>query len=291
MICAVRPGESAKIKFVGDDLARIMREKLIGTDWFSREPREYLSERLQRTASVAEGAILQTVRCVALDCGTRYDLEMISVPLRPDHDGTVPVITFFDWNPQNKKAVLRSFQEIIKDPIRAQFIPIVRRDSEKYVRFFPLGGPADGPRAKIVSQAAVRLVINFMRKAMEVHAPAGLDPTDYLIAITIDNHNLSHIASDPDISLRYAGCNEPSWMRQGISRAAVSRITHIPTETVRRRINRLIDKGVLVERKDGIVLSAGNRSDIAPPLGKVHFTAALVEQLVAELRVRGIALH
>jgi DNA-binding CsgD family transcriptional regulator len=123
---------------------------------------------------------------------------------------------------------------------------------------------------------------------MKECATTELDTTDYLIAITIDAQNIAHIANDPNTSLRYSQIIEPAWMRRGISRAEVSRITHIAPETVRRRINHLIKKGILEERCDGIVVLV-NPNEIASHSGKMRANVELVETLVEELRVRGIA--
>jgi len=288
MVCAVRPDGSAKITFAGQELTRILGRKLTGLDWLSLIPAKYLPERTQRTASVAEGAILRTIRQVTLNRGGKYSFEIISVPLRPDRDGT-EVWTFFDWNPPDKKAVLLNLGEIVKPPALAEFITIVRSESTKSPPWPAERELKDEHQVKVTSQAAVRFVMNFMREAMKAYSAAGLDPTDYLIAITIDSQNVAHVQNDPNISHRYAGLIDPDWMRRGISRAAVSRTTHIPLETVRRRINRMIEKGILMERRDGIILSHGNRIDISLRTGKMRFDTHLVEQLAAELHARGIA--
>lgn len=286
MVCAVQIGASAKIISAGEDLARITGKSLVGTDWYSWIPQRDIPERTQRTESVADGAILRTIRRVTLNQGTIYSFEVISLPMRPGRDGTVQISTFFDWNPADATAVLSSFYEITKPPISGHFIPIIRArpdcSSETSLKVLTVE-----QRAKLTSQAAVRLVLNFMRVAMKECATIELDSTDYLIAITVEAQNLAHIADDRHTSLRYAQIIEPAWIRRGISRAEVSRITHIAPETVRRRINHLIRKGILEERCDGIVVST-NPNGIASHSGKMRANAELVETLIEELRVRGI---
>lgn len=291
MVCAVKPDSSAKVTYAGEELGRIVGRKLIGLDWLSLVPTRYLPERLQRTASVAEGAILRTVRHVNLNRGGKYSFEIVSVPIRPNREGTIEVSTFFDWKPSDKKAVLLSLDEITKPPVLAEFITIVRSQSARSPSRSSDQELKDEHRIKVTSQAAIRFVMNFMREAMKAYSGAGLDPTDYLIAIIIDTQNVAHIQNDPNISYRYAGLIDPEWMRRGVSRAAVSRATHIPLETVRRRINQMIEKGFLIERRDGIILSSGGKIGASTRAGKMRFDAQLVDQLVAELRLRGIIFH
>jgi hypothetical protein len=285
LVCAVRPDASARVTFAGQELVRISGIKLVGMDWFSLVSAKDLPERLQRTGAVAEGALLRTIREVKLNQGRKYTFEMISAPLRAEEDGTVHVATFCDWNPPDKKAVLLNAKELAAVPTLAEFIPVVRAGE-----FSKLAGRElkDEQRVKVISQAAVRFVMTFMREALKSHSFASLDPTDYLIAITIDSQNIAHMESDPNISFRYAGLIEPDWMRRGISRAAVSRATHIPLETVRRRINQLIEKGILMERKDGIIVSSNPQADLAPRAANMRLNAQLVERFIAELRQRGI---
>ena len=103
LICAVKPDAGAKVTFAGQELVRIAGTKLVGLDWFSLVSTRDMPERLQRTASVAEGALLRTIREVRLNHGRKYTFEMITAPLRAEEDGTV-VATCED--PPDKKAVL-----------------------------------------------------------------------------------------------------------------------------------------------------------------------------------------
>jgi hypothetical protein len=287
MTCAVKPDLSSEILSLGRELVRILGTLLVGTDWFSLVPREDWTEPKQRTVAVTDGALLRTVREVRLKGGKRYAFEALSVPLRPDEKGVVVIATFFDWRPADKKAVLINPREIAVVPILAEFVPIVPAGAAPRVARREL---RSDERGKVMSQASVRFVIKFMREAMKAYSSIGLDPTDYLIVITIDTQNVAHIHNDPNISLHYAGIIEPDWMRRGISRAAVSRITQIPLETARRRINQLIEKGVLAERDDGIIMPQSNRIPVQARIGKMRINAKLVEQLIGDLKARGMSL-
>jgi hypothetical protein len=287
MTAVVNADASAKIIFAGREISRISGAKA-GLDWFSLVPSRELPERFRRTASVTGGALLRTVREVRLKRGKKYTFEMVTVPLRLDKDGSVQVVNFFDWHPPDKNAVLQNMAEIATRPVLAEFIPIVR-SQKAAIAVRNAGRELQGnERLKVMSQAADRLVMNFMAGAMKTYASTGLDPTDYLIVITVDSGNVSHVESDPNISLRYAGLIEPDWMRRGVRRAAISRITHIPLETVRRRINRLIENGILAERKDGVIVSSNRPADLVSRTVKMRFNALLIEQLIADLQMRGI---
>ena len=63
----------------------------------------------------------------------------------------------------------------------------------------------------------------------------------------------------------------------------------MPAETVRRRLNALIESKILIERDDGIILAADNPLGIGSrqDLWQVH--ARQFERLLRELRLRGIS--
>lgn len=283
-------GLTAKVAYSGEEVTRLLGKDLTGVDWFSLVDPAHLPERTRRTASVAGGALLKTLREVRLKDGGTYRFEMISLPLRPDPDGTIFIFNYLDWHPEAKDAVVADLCEIVSPPLRAEFIPIPLADASDTVPGALQGWMTSDNRRKVISQASVRFVINFMREAMKTYAPLGLDPTDYLIILTVDTQNVAHIQNDPKISMRYATLVEPDWMRRGVSRAEVSRITQIPLETVRRRINRLIEMGILSDRKDGVILPETNRMATASRRRKMHINTQLVERLISDLDARGVPL-
>lgn len=290
LVTAINPGMSAEIVFAGQKISQILDMKMVGRDWFSLVPPRDLAETMQRTAAVMDGALIRTIRDARLKQSNIYSFETISVPLCPDEQGVATIVTYFDWRPPDKKSVLLSIEEITRSPARAEFISIARTEvarSRHPTLQMELGRDE---RARMTSQASVRFVINFMREAMKAYSSIGLDPTDYLIVITIDTQNVAHIHNDPVIGLRYASTIAPDWLRRGISRAAVSRVTQIPLETVRRRINHLIGNGVLTERRDGIIVPAANRIAVKTRMSKMRINAKLVRQLIDDLAFRGIPL-
>jgi hypothetical protein len=284
------PTPVAMVLFSGEKVTRFLGLDTTGKDWFSLIDPAHLPERTRRTASVAGGAMLKTVREVRLKSGGTQRFEMISLPLRPDADGFVRIFNYLDLPAAAKNAVIADFREVTIPPVRAEFVPIPLADASRAAPGALQGWMTCDNRRKVISQASVRFVISFMREAMKTYAALNVDPTDYLIILTIDTQNVAHVHDDPQISMRYAVLSEPDWIRRGVSRAEVSRITQIPLETVRRRINRLIEMGVLADRKDGVIVPESNRMAAASRRRKMHINTQLVERLISDLDARGVPL-
>ncbi len=241
-------------------------------------------ERLRRSDSIADGTIFRTVRNVDLTTGGKHVFETVTVPYRPDAQGTVEVATFFDWNPPNKKAAMTGLNEILRAPERAEFITIARwRSPHPRDRMPP-------EHIKIISRAAVRMVLSFTADMLKGVPSSRLDPLDYLIALAIGRANVAHIEDDTAVSRRYASDIEPGWMRRGISRAAIARATRIPLETVRRRVNKLIQSKILIERRDGLILSPSDPFNLTARVDAMESTASLVENMFLEIQEKGVRL-
>jgi hypothetical protein len=284
MCATIGPDPTRKIIYFGSDLPRIMRAKLLGVDWLALVSRGDRQEKLRHSASIADGTIYRTVRNVELATGGKHVFETVTVPYRPDSQGTVEVATFFDWNPPNKKAAMMGLNEIIRAPERAEFITIAKQQAaHPRCRLPP-------EHVKIVSRAAVRMVLSFTADMLNGAPSSRLDPLDYLIALAIGGANVAHIEDDTAVSKRYASDIEPAWMRRGISRAAIARATHIPLETVRRRVNKLIQSKILIERRDGLVLSPNDPFNLSARVDAMESTAALVEDMFQEIQAKGVRL-
>jgi hypothetical protein len=117
---------------------------------------------------------------------------------------------------------------------------------------------------------------------------ATLDPIDHVLALAIGTANLSHIDSSPDLCKQNAGRIEPDELRHGISRGAIARALSMPAETVRRRLNGLIEAKILIEREDGVILAADNPLGIGASQDLWNFHARQFERLLRELRQRGV---
>src|SRR5579863_8062434 len=146
--------------------------------------------------------------------------------------------------------------------------------------------PSDSERAKIIARLTWRFMLIIMGEGMKA---TPLDPIDHMLALVIGTANLSHIDGSPELCRRHAGQIEPNEMRRGISRGAIARTLSMPAETVRRRLNALIDSKILIEREDGIILAADNPLGLGARQDLWEFHARQFERLLRELRLRGIS--
>lgn len=282
---------SAIMTYIGSDLNRIARSNLeVGQDWLVITATEVMPERIERAERVADGHILRNTRETLLASKQVYFFESISVPVGPDENGIVTLSTYFDWAPPHPDDTLIDIHEIVRLATAADFFPLLSKAS-LHSPIELLGEKAiAAERAKVISRNAVRFLLNMMGDLMRATSGANLDPMDILLALAVGSANVSHIDSDPLLASKYAGQIEPDSERRGISRAAVSRATQIPLETARRRINALIDQGILEERNDGVILSSANRLKLGVRNDFMHIQAQLVTRLYRDLKSRGINL-
>ena len=144
---------------------------------------------------------------------------------------------------------------------------------------------SEAERAKIIARLIHRFMLTIISEGMR---DDRLDPIDHVLALVIGTANLSHIDSNPESSRQNAGRVEPDDMRQGVSRGTIARTLSMPAETVRRRLNSLIEAKILIERDDGIILATGNPLGIGASQELWNFHARQFERLLRELRLRGV---
>jgi len=61
-------------------------------------------------------------------------------------------------------------------------------------------------------------------------------------------------------------------------------------ETVRRRVNKLIQSKVLIERRDGLILSPNDPFNLTARVDAMESTASLVESMFLEIQAKGVRL-
>jgi DNA-binding Lrp family transcriptional regulator len=105
-------------------------------------------------------------------------------------------------------------------------------------------------RASLLSAAFVVDQANLSR--------GGGDLLDPLVFAAIVQANLAPLRSDPEVQRRYANSGEtlPDDLRRPISVHAVAQSLRLPYETVRRKIRRLVDRGLCVATGAGVVIPA-----------------------------------
>ena len=87
------------------------------------------------------------------------------------------------------------------------------------------------------------------------------DPLDLLIVHAILNANVINVMNDPSLDERFPPAFhavEPDAIKQGVSRAALSRFLSLPLETVRRRVTGLKRRKILAETKAGLIVTEQN---------------------------------
>ena len=282
---------SAIMTYIGSELNRIAHANLqVGQDWLKLTATAVMEERIQRAERVAFGHILRNTREVLLESKVPYFFDTITVPLGPDENGSVHLSTYFDWAPPNPQDTMIDLHEIVRLATSADFFPLVPNDQSGPLPTISNEVLRVEERAKIISRNSIRLLLNMMGDLMRATSREDLDPLDILIALAVGSANVSHIDTDPELTRKYAAQVEPDSERKGISRAAVSRATQIPLETVRRRVNSLIERGLLTERSDGVILSASNRLKLGVRHDFIHSQAQLVLRMVRDLQARGVNL-
>ncbi len=97
--------------------------------------------------------------------------------------------------------------------------------------------------------------------ASEMFRHYDFDPMDLILIHAVLNANVLNIMKDPELDRRLGSVAtvEPDAIKQGVSRAALSRFLGVPIETVRRRADRLKKEGVLRETEQGLIVTEANQ--------------------------------
>lgn len=117
------------------------------------------------------------------------------------------------------------------------------------------------------------------------------DPIDTLILSVVAVANVAHLNSDKELSRTYAGIEhpEPFEMKRPITRNAVAQSLNLPYETIRRRTQRLVDKGSLIEIDGGLV---GGNEGVHPEMVRAmaEQNVRLLRRMVRNLRDQGVEI-
>jgi hypothetical protein len=116
------------------------------------------------------------------------------------------------------------------------------------------------------------------------------DPLDLLIIHAILNTNVIKVMKDAELDRKFSSVHavEPDNIKQGISRAALSRFLSLPIETIRRRVDRLKKRDILSENKDGLIVTERNRFRFGNNHELQKTNVALVRKLLRDLKRAGI---
>jgi hypothetical protein len=118
------------------------------------------------------------------------------------------------------------------------------------------------------------------------------DPLDLLIIHAILNANLLNVIKNPELDRRFGSVQsvEPDEIKQGVSRAALSRFFGLPIETVRRRSDRLKKEGILRETDHGLIVTEANQFKFGNNHELQKTNILLVRKFLRDLTEAGIKL-
>ena len=116
------------------------------------------------------------------------------------------------------------------------------------------------------------------------------DPLDLLIVHAILNANVITVMRDLKLDKEFGSMHavEPDDIKQGVSRAALSRFLSLPIETIRRRVGRLKKLGILTEGKGGLIVSQANQFKFGNNHALQSINVVLVKKLLRDLKRAGI---
>jgi hypothetical protein len=128
--------------------------------------------------------------------------------------------------------------------------------------------------------------------ASEMFRHYDFDPIDLMIIHAILNANVLNIMKNPELDRRFGSVRavEPDAIKQGVSRAALSRFFGMPIETVRRRADRLKKEGVLRETDQGLIVTEANQYKFGNNHELQKTNILLVRKFLRDLVEAGIEL-
>jgi hypothetical protein len=128
--------------------------------------------------------------------------------------------------------------------------------------------------------------------ASEMFRHYDFDPMDLLLIHAVLNANVLNIMKDPKLDRRFGSVHtvEPDEIKQGVSRAALSRFLALPIETVRRRADRLKKEGILRETDHGLIVTEANQFKFGNNHELQRTNMLLVRKFLRDLTEAGIEL-
>jgi hypothetical protein len=128
--------------------------------------------------------------------------------------------------------------------------------------------------------------------ASEMFRHYDFDPLDLLIIHAVLNANVLNIMRDPKLDRRFGSVHtvEPDEIKQGVSRAALSRFLALPIETVRRRADRLKKEGILRDTDHGLIVTEANQFKFGNNHELQKTNILLVRKFLRDLTEAGVEL-
>jgi hypothetical protein len=128
--------------------------------------------------------------------------------------------------------------------------------------------------------------------ASEMFRHYNFDHMDLLLIHAVLNANVLNIMKDRELDRQFGSVEtvEPDAIKQGVSRAALSRFLALPIETVRRRADRLKKEGILRETDHGLIVTEANQFKFGNNHELQKTNILLVRKFLRDLTEAGIEL-
>ena len=146
---------------------------------------------------------------------------------------------------------------------------------------------APDDRTRMVSRHSLAYILCAIS---ELFRHYDFDPLDLLIIHAVLNGNVINVMRDEALDRQFAAIDavEPDAIKQGVSRAALSRFLNLPLETVRRRADRLRKQNILADGPDGLIVTEKNLHRFGNNHHLQTNNMALVRKLLRDLQRCGI---
>jgi hypothetical protein len=153
-------------------------------------------------------------------------------------------------------------------------------------------GKDDAPTSDMIRTVSRHSLAYMLCAASEMFRHYDFDPMDLLIIHAVMNANVLNIMKNPELDRRFSSVEtvEPDAIKQGVSRAALSRFLALPVETVRRRADRLKKQGVLRETDQGLIVTEANQYRFGNNHDLQKTNMLLVRKFLRDLMEAGIEL-
>ena len=150
----------------------------------------------------------------------------------------------------------------------------------------------DEPPADLIRTVSRHSLAYMLCAASEMFRHYDFDPMDLLLIHAVLNANVLNIMKDPKLDRRFGSVHtvEPDEIKQGVSRAALSRFLALPIETVRRRADRLKKEGILRETDHGLIVTEANQFKFGNNHELQRTNMRLVRKFLRDLTEAGIEL-
>jgi hypothetical protein len=128
--------------------------------------------------------------------------------------------------------------------------------------------------------------------ASEMFRHYDFDPVDLMIIHAVLNANVLNVMKNRELDRQFGSVEavEPDEIKQGVSRAALSRFFGLPIETVRRRADRLKKEGIFRETDQGLIVTEANQFKFGNNHELQKTNMLLVRKFLRDLTEAGVEL-